>query len=245
MKKIIAFFLLCFVLFGANPSIDNLELLTEEFPPLNFSKDSKVYGLSVDILEEVLKECNSKLTRKDIKIMPWSRAYNIAQTSKNKLIFSMVETPERKKIFKFVGPFYKTKVGVIAKKNKHIKINSFKDLNKYKIGVVHLDYGETLILETGVSQNNLEYVIYPFQNALKLSQDRIDLWVQDETVAKYVFESINVDQAEFETVYTLKEGSLSFALSKDVPDSTVKLLQKALDKVMASDKYKDIISKYK
>ena len=47
-------------------SVDDLEFITEEYAPLNFIKDGKIQGISVDVMVEMLKVTGSKKTRKNI-----------------------------------------------------------------------------------------------------------------------------------------------------------------------------------
>jgi len=48
------------------------------------------------------------------------------------MVFSTTRTESRENLFKWVGPIATATVGVIAKKDNYIKINSIDDLNKYK-----------------------------------------------------------------------------------------------------------------
>lgn len=244
MKLMIAFYFILITTFASAFDINKLDLLMEEYPPINFSINGKPMGISVEILKEVFKGVGVNLSEDSIKILPWARAYTSLERDSNKLMLSMTETPERAKLFKFVGPFYGTRIVLLAKKSRKLKIKSFDDLKKYRIGVVNMDIGETLLLEKGFPKDKIDYVTRPIQNAQKLSENRIDLWAYEESVANYAIGLVNLNPDDFETVYVLKEGVLSFALSKDVPDETIRILQNSLDKVMNSAKYKEIISRY-
>ncbi len=86
-------------------SIDDLKMMTEEYPPFNYTEDGVIKGLSVNIIEMILNKYGSKLTRKDIEILPWDKAYKRLQTENNTVLFAMSKTKERLNLFKWAGPF--------------------------------------------------------------------------------------------------------------------------------------------
>ena len=53
-----------------------LQLYTEENPPLNFSRDGQVDGLSVEVVRELLRRTGDSGT---IYMVPWARGYMRAQ----------------------------------------------------------------------------------------------------------------------------------------------------------------------
>ena len=123
-------------------------MFTETYPPYNMKEDGKLTGLSIEVLNAVLKQLNSKQTIEDVLLTNWSRAYSIALKNNNSMVFSTTRTESREPLFKWVGPIVNTKVGAIALKDKKITINSIEDFNKYKIGAVLKDVGENNISRT-------------------------------------------------------------------------------------------------
>ena len=106
-------------------NFDNFTLMSEEYPPYNMLENNKPIGVSIDLLEAIFKKIDSKLTKKDIQFLPWARSYNIIQTKKNTMLFSMARTKQREKLFKWVGPIGSSVIALIARKDKNIKINLF------------------------------------------------------------------------------------------------------------------------
>jgi len=78
-----------------------LHLLTEDAPPANYSRDGGVHGLAVDLVR-ALSERTGDAAR--IDLLPWTRAYNLAQKNADTAVFSTVRTPEREGKFQWVGP---------------------------------------------------------------------------------------------------------------------------------------------
>ena len=125
-------------------SIDDYQIMTENSPPLNYLEDKKLKGFSVDLLDIIFKNLKSKKNSPSIKLMEWDEAYNTVQNKPNTMLFAMAKTDERSSLFKWVGPIITSKISLIAKKEKKIKISTLKDLEKYHTGVVKSDVGESL-----------------------------------------------------------------------------------------------------
>ena len=225
--------------------LDNIIFITENYPPYNFQKENQIQGISVDILKELLKKTHS--SNNNIKILPWARGYHYVQTVKNTALFSMVRTPEREHLFKWVGPIMTTTNSLITLKEKHIKIESIKDLHKYKIGVVRDDIGEQLLLNMGISKLQLESTggIDAIHKLIKmLNKNRFDIWSYDYSVARWELKKNDYDINNYEIIYTLNKSELYFAFHKETPKKVIKQLQKALDELKNDKKYQEIIDKY-
>ncbi len=134
--------LFLFPLTASSQPINDLVLITEQYPPFSFEIAGKIQGITVDVLVKMLEKTGSTLKREDIKIWPWARGYNKVQTKKNTCLFGMTRNEKREKLFKWVGPVAPTKTSLIARKDSNIKIQSDKDLNQYKIGVIRDDISE-------------------------------------------------------------------------------------------------------
>lgn len=228
--------------------INKISIYTENYPPYNMKeKDGTLSGMSVEILEAVLKQLKSNQTIDDVVLTNWSRAYSLALKNDDSMVFSTTRTESREDKFKWVGPITKTVVGVIGLKEKHIKIDSYKDFNNYKIGAVLKDVGESLLLENGVNSANIQHV--SGQDAVKLSflkikNGRIDLFAYELNAAFQSAKKQGFDIDKYEVVYTLKKGELYFAFNKNISDETIKRWQNALDTVKQNGIYDKIVSKY-
>ncbi|MFK5984389.1 MAG: ABC transporter substrate-binding protein [Pseudomonadota bacterium] len=248
MKKIfLIFILIMFALTDNALAQDEIKMYTEHYPPFNMKIDGRLTGLSVEILDEMLKQMGSKQSLDDVKLTNWSRAYTLALKKNNTVVFSTNRTVSRESLFKWVGPISKTKVGVIALKNKNIVINTVSDLNKYKIGAVLKDVGELLLLEQGIDKKHIFYV--EGNNAINLSfkkmqHNRIDLFSYDITVAFTNAKLEGFDIGQYEVVHTLQESALYFAFNKNTDDKIIAQWQKALDNIKSTGLYDKIVKKY-
>jgi polar amino acid transport system substrate-binding protein len=204
---------------------EKIEIYTEHYPPYNFQQNKKLTGLSVEILDAMLKQMNSKQSIEDVKLTNWSRAYKVALKKKDAMVFSTTRTEQRENLFKWIGPIATTTVGIIAPKRKKIKIKEISDLNKYKIGAVKEDVGEQLLLANGVNKNNIQNV--KGNDAInisfgKMEKDRIDMFSYNVTVAFSNARLEGFDTSKYEIVHILKKSQLYFAFNKNTDDKNIK-----------------------
>jgi polar amino acid transport system substrate-binding protein len=122
--------------FAHAQQVDDLILLTEQYPPYNFRLEGQLQGISVDLLELMLKRVDSNLKRDHIKLVPWSRGYRSALSKINTCLFSTTRTDDREKLFKWVGPIAVNRVVLIGKKEREIRIQSVAEIGQFSIGVV-------------------------------------------------------------------------------------------------------------
>jgi len=228
--------------------INDLNFTTENYPPYNFKENKKLQGISIDLLDQIFKNLNSKQSINNIPILPWARAYNYTLNNKNNVLFSMTRTKKREKLFKWVGPITNTRIVLFAKKSKNIKIKSFQDIKKNKIGTVNNDIGEQILHKMKIDQKQIYQVsgINSLERLLlMLQRDRIDLLCYEETVIKWELKKIGLKISDFETVCKIEEAELYYAFHKDTPDEIINKLQNTLDKIKDNGKYQIIIDKYK
>lgn len=93
-----------FVVVRADPA--KLVLLTEENPPFNYMdpQTGLPVGSSVDLVKAIMAQSGVAY---EIRLMPWRRAFRLAQETPNTCLFSMNFTEERAPLFKWVTPFYR------------------------------------------------------------------------------------------------------------------------------------------
>ncbi len=244
MKNII----LITLLFVGLIADEEIKMYTEHYPPYNMkSKDGKLVGSSIEVLEAVLKKMDSKQGLKDVKLRSWAKSYSVAQKKKNAMVFSTTRTESREALFKWVGPIATATVGVVALKSKHIVIDKISDFNNYKVGAVLKDIGEILLLDAGVNKNSIYYV--KGKDAInilfnKMQKNRIDMFAYNLNVAFSNAKIEGFDINKYEIVYTLKVGYQYFAFNKNTDDKVVQKWQNALDAIKKDGTYDKIHSKY-
>lgn len=224
-------------------NLNDFKIMTETYPPYNFKEGGELKGIAVEMMGEILKDIGSSKTIKDVKLLPWARAYKDCMAHTSTCLFSMTRTEERSKHFAWAGPISPTRVVVIAPKGK-VRIANDVDLKKYKFGVVIDDIGEQLLKDKGVDKEKLEGVSQLKINLKKLEKGRIDAIAYEENVAFYTIKSLGMNPADYETVYVLKEGELYFAFNIKEKKEVLDKVQKAVDKLKEDGRKQKIMEKY-
>jgi len=224
---------------------NSTQIMTEQYPPFNYQEKGELKGISVDLLHKVFEEMGTPIASDRIKLLPWAKGYKSIMNDPNTMLFVMTHTEERKPLFKWVGPVAPSRVTLIARKADAIKINSIEDVKNYKVGAIREDIGEQLLLKEGVSRKAIDSSSSIQANIKKLNKGRIQLWAYAEPVAMYAIKEAGYDSADYESVYTLSESELYYALHQDFDEAMVAKFQAALDAVKASGEYDNIISKYR
>lgn len=226
-------------------NIDHYRIITEDYPPYNFINDkNELTGFSVEIWGLVSKELKSKHKTKNIEILSWAKGYDLALKNSNVMLFTMSRTNEREHLFKWVGPVISSKISLMGRKDRNFKLDSLKDINKYKIGAVRSDVGEAFLLSNNVSKKNITSVLHMDQNIKKLLTGRIDFIAADEDVFKAMLQEKGEDYSEYKVVYNLTDVELYYVFNKNASDKLVDQVQFALDNVRKSKDYDKLIAKY-
>lgn len=227
-----------------------LQYLTEAYPPYNYSDDSILRGIAVDLLVIATLDSAHPVKRSQIRLQPWPRAYRTVLTKPNTALFSTTRTPEREKLFKWAGPIATTRVVLLARKQDGIRIHGPDDLKDKRIGSVPDDIGEQMLLSQGVAATQLQRSANATALAQQLNAGRIDLWAYEENVAFWFLRHNELDPDHFESVYVLTEGELWYAFNPAVDDRLIEELQRGIDKVrkapgrIGKTRYEDILLDY-
>lgn len=244
MRKIVILILVLVSRILQSSELDNITWITEIYPPYNYIEKSQPKGIFIDVISSLFRRLEINKSVSDIRILPWARGYKLIQEKKNISLFSMTKTDERGRLFKWVGPVISTRIVLTAKKSRKIKVNSYADLKKYRIGTVRSDIGEQLLIQNGLNYNNFGRAVASSENISKLVRDRVDMISYDTTVTKWLLEKHGYDVSKYETVYTLLKGSSYFAFSNDVSDTTIEKIQNALIQFKKTGEFKKILEKY-
>ena len=231
-------------------SLTELNIVTEIYPPYNLKVEGKITGISVDVLTKSLKALGHNYPVDNIKVLPWARAYRQAVSGPNTVLFSTTRTEQREKLFHWVGPIIPTRVVLLAKKSKDIKISTPEDIKKYKIGVLRDDIGEQLVLSLGAKESHLTRVAVAKSVIKMMNADRVELWAYEENAARWFIKGEGFSNEDYDTVYVLKDSDLYYTFSLDIDKSLVNELQKGIDlikKPQSDEKesiYDEILKKY-
>jgi len=211
MNRKISLAIITFLLiFSTLASAQELAILTEDTPPLNFTRDGRLTGSSTEIVREILKRLNQTDT---IQVVPWARGYHQALTQPDVVLFSTTRTAERENLFQWVGPLCIIKWVFYAKRGADIRINSLADAKKVgSIGTYKNDVREQFLQQHGFT--NLDSSNSPVSNFKKLLSGRIDLWFSANLGIPDIAKKAHADPSDVEPVFTFRASTLYIAFSK-------------------------------
>jgi polar amino acid transport system substrate-binding protein len=224
-----------------------LRAVTEELPPYNMMEDGALTGLGTEVVQAVMKEAG---VQAPIKVMPWARAYDMALNEEGVMIYSIARTPQREKLFKWVGVIAPVRWALLAQPGRHWSIKRLEDARKYQVATVNEAVGEQYLINQGFELGkNLQSSAKYSQNYDKLKLGRVDLWIANELNAAYICRSAGDDPTTaLVRVLTLpdlaKDGGLYLAFSPQTPDATVERFRKALDTLRHNGVYDALQKKW-
>jgi polar amino acid transport system substrate-binding protein len=199
----------------------HLQMNTEHTPPSSMMVDGEVSGFATEKMRIMLKRAGISST---FMMMPWKRAFALAQAQKDTCVYSTTRTPEREPQFKWVGPTHANDWTLFGRADRKLKLNDIDDARGHRIGAYNGDVrGEYLIAEgfnVDVVQNNVS-------NPRKLMNDRIDLWVTSLRIGT----TLSAEEGfagKLVPLLTFKRTDLYLACHPSVPDAVIRNLNAIL-----------------
>lgn len=215
-------------------------IVTEEYPPFNYTNNNELQGVSTDILKEMCKRLEHPFNP---EVLPWARGYLMAKTKENIILYSTTRIPSREKLFKWVGPLVTNHLGFFVKRGTATKIESYEDAKKLaSIGTYKDDVAELYLKEHGFT--NVDSVTDDVLNAKKLVIGRIDAWYTGIIQGFYRASQAGVVE-RVENIYKDPDPmELYLAFSKTTDDTVIQKWQASLDGLIKDGTYDRIMQKY-
>ena len=218
----------------------DLQLLTEENPPLNFSENGHAKGLAVDVVQEIQRRVGSTNA---IEVQPWSRAYRTASTVPNVAIFIMARTAAREDLFQWVGPVSASIASLYGKRGAGLRIASLEDAKAVAhILVVRDFYTHQLLQKLGFT--NLELVAKPETMVKMTVNGRAPLMFAANVTLADLLEKAGAKRSDVELLYTITSLQTYIGFSLGTPKEVVDSWQAALDAMKRDGSYANIYAKW-
>ncbi|HXA47755.1 MAG TPA: hypothetical protein VNW52_08995, partial [Burkholderiaceae bacterium] len=104
--------------------IPELEFVTEDFPPLNFNNNGQADGFGSDVVRAIL---DREHLAAPITVLPWARAYKLAQIQANVGLYCLARSIERENLFQWIGPIANIESRFYALRTSDLHIDNFAD----------------------------------------------------------------------------------------------------------------------
>jgi polar amino acid transport system substrate-binding protein len=213
-----------------------LTITTESSPPTSMVEDGHVIGTATERVREIMARVGVDYT---IEAFPWKRAYAAALSHKNTCVYSTTRTPEREKLFKWVGPTDQGEWVLMGRADRHYNLHSLEDARNMRIGTYWGDARDEYLRSRGfqVDQAHTDVI-----NPQKLLLGRIDLWAASlrgvEVLRQKGLSDRIVPVLVFNKVYVY------LACNPSVPDELVTRMNAAMEAMEHDGTTKRIDKKY-
>nr|WP_315489167.1 transporter substrate-binding domain-containing protein [uncultured Rhodoferax sp.] len=217
-----------------------LQLLTEENPPLNFSENGQLKGLSIDVVQEIQRRVGNT---NSIEIQPWARAYRTASTVPNVALFIMARTPAREDLFQWVGPVSASIASLYGRQGSGLRITNLDEARAVeRILVVRDFYTHQLLQKLGFT--NLELVPKPETMVKMAVNGRAPVMFAANVTLADLLEKAGAKRSDVELLYTITSLQTYIGFSLGTPKEVVAKWQVALDSMKRDGSYANIYAKW-
>lgn len=250
MVRAVVVLLLSFVVYSAQAeqrslAIQDINIVTEQFPPYNYMSNGVLKGASTEIVQAALQLLKIDA---NISVYPWARAYQMAKHHPNTLIFSMAKTPERVKSFKWGGALVPVESCFFALDSRRdIKVNKLEDAYQYAVTTQREGNTEHALKNMNfVAGKNLFSSVSADSSYMSILTGRADLWgFPTQVVKNMTSQSKHANKPKLRKVFCFDVSYLYIGFSLGTPDETVEQFNQALSKIRGNGQYKQILAKYK
>ena len=218
---------------------ENITLISEHFPPLNYEKGGQLQGPSVDIVQEMMHRLNLD---NNIIIRPWARGYRTTTNTPNTCLFSTAKSHERENRFKWIGPLAEKRYAFYAKANNEIIIKTLQDAKPLIIGVQRKGTSEEYLVSKGFAR--VSNVTESRQNLQQLLSERIDLWYTSSSTMLDTLQELNIQTNQVEQVLVTHSVKFYIACNKNTPNHVISEWQKVYDDLNSEGTVKEIFERY-
>ncbi|WDE04309.1 transporter substrate-binding domain-containing protein [Thalassomonas viridans] len=232
MLKSGAFLLMCCLHFISVAAYagEPLEVVTEDWPPYSYLlPDGSVGGIATDKVRSLLDKAGIEYR---INLYPWVRAYKMALTQKNVMIYSIYRTREREDKFQWLCPLLPTHSMYVyaLSERKDINIDTLEDLKQYIIGITKEEYGYQYLLGHGfVESKHLDITPNYDINLRKLMEKRVDMIIESSHTMKIRLQSIGYKFDRVTPVFEVDTGAVAdncMAFSLGTPAELIEQVRK-------------------
>jgi polar amino acid transport system substrate-binding protein len=200
-----------------------LLITTEHAPPASMKTRDGIIGRETDKVREMMARTN---TEYKIDLLPWKRAYTMALTQSDTCVYSTSRTPERDRLFKWVGPTDEAEWVFWGRADHEFPLKTLEDARKLRIGTYNGDARDEYLRSRGFK---VDPATNDLVNPQKLLMNRIDLWavgIRNGTqLTQYDWSGKIVPLLVFNRV------KVYLACNPSVPDELIARLNAALDEM--------------
>lgn len=228
------FFVVCLLISNTchAQKVDDLRILTESYPPFNYLENNTIVGTATEYVVEILKRSNSKLTRNDIQLVPWARAYTETLKDRNTIVYNIGRTQERESLFQWVCPVGEGQIALIGRRG--ISASTTEAFKGLRIGVLREDLGQQLTQDF-LPEKKLDITNSIESNILKLLNGRVDLIAMELNAFNLAITTKGLSPSQFKAVHILQRLPLCIGFNEKADPKLVETFQKTLNDILEEE----------
>lgn len=237
------FLLIVYIIFPIKYYAEQITVMTEEWPPYNYTKSNKLTGFSTEIVRAIMKRLGVEYK---IYVYPGARGEFYAKTKPNHLLFSIFRIPARESIYKWIGPLASENIYFFKMKDKNIKATALGEIINmdYTVMASHEGFVLNSLINKGVI--NIDKSASSTETKIKvLAQGRGDLIPFTELGVRYILKKSHMPlNTLVNTKIKLASFYLYIAASKLTDDHIIKQWQEALNSIKQEGEFQKIYNRY-
>lgn len=224
-------------------------VVTEDARPLHYLWQGQLQGEAPQFVQQLMRRAGLHYSQ---QVYPWARAYMMASSLPNVLIYSMARTPEREPQFHWIGKLLTVQYAMFALQSRSdIRARSVDELRAYRIGVTASDVRANWLRDQGLrdagpeGRAGLDIADDGLSNLRKLMQGRVDMVPTSAVGMKSFCQSEGVDCSRFRRVMVLPFSvDLYLAASLKTPPAVLQALRYAYARMQQDGSHHQILSPY-
>ncbi|OEU69150.1 MAG: amino acid ABC transporter substrate-binding protein [Desulfovibrio sp. S3730MH75] len=225
--------------FAANK---NIVAAADPWPPFINPENSK-QGLSMEIVRAAYETQGYKVT---LEIVPWARAESGVKEGIYDILPNTWKTDARKKTLQYSNPYATNQVKFIKRTGDSFEYDGLKSLSGKTVGTVKgYGYGDAFMNDGGFQREETSNLI---TNIKKLVNDRVDLALEDEIVAKAIItkeDSSLLDKIVFtNNAFSSNDLYVTSGLKNPRHKELIDAFNKGLKEIKSNGTYKKILEGY-
>lgn len=209
-----------------------LQVVTET-TPFVYLQDGKIAGPATEVMEKTLQLADIK--DYSLNLYPWARAYDMALTEPNVLIYLIARTPERDAKFQWVGELMQIRYYLYKLRERaDVRPPSLDAARNHTIGVMRDDLRHQYLQQLGFSR--LVVSAQSAENFNQLVNRKVELVPLSESGAEAQCRTNHFDCAKLEKVLPLDSLTIGvyMAYSLATPTALVERTQAAFKVLKAN-----------
>lgn len=214
----------------------DLQLLTDNHPPLHFMQGNQLAGFGVDVVQALATQTGDRI---HLQQVPLLRALRMASDTPDTGVFTVLRTDDRDNRYQWVGPLIEVETALYARDNLQPPVHSLREADHLGRITVPRKWLVYSYLQ-GQDLNNLYGVETPEQMMRLLSLGRTDFVVTDTWSKAVLAREQGMEPGRLQYQIPLMKQNTYIAFSPQTDPKQVARWQQALDTLRADGRLEQL-----